>query len=139
MSLFAAYPRAKWTRSIKRAIERGAEFYLSRELHREGKHYEPWYRFHYPTHYYYDILVGLNFITTLGFGDDRRLQFALSLLKEKRRSDGKWNLDAIHPDLAGPIARLYARNPPTPFSLESSGQPSKMITYLALKVLKNSA
>jgi len=136
MSLFATYPKAKWTRSVKRAVERGAEFYLSREMHREGKRYEPWYRFHYPVHYYYDILVGLDFMTALGFGDDRRLKFAISVLKEKRRPDGRWNLDAIHPDLEGSIAELYARKPPIPFSLEPVGQPSKMITYLALKVLK---
>jgi hypothetical protein len=137
MSLFANLPKQKWTRSIKCAVERGAEFYLAREMHREGKPYGPWYRFHYPIHYYYDILVGLDFMTTLGFGDDRRLKFAISILKEKRRQDGKWNLDAIHPDLEGRIAELYARRPPTPFSLEHVGQPSKMITFLALKVLKN--
>ena len=137
MSLFAIYPRTKWTRSIKRAIERGAEFYLSREMHREGKRYEPWFRFHYPIHYYYDLLVGLDFMTTLGFGDDRRLKYAISVLKQKHRPDGRWNLDAIHPDLEGPIAELYARRPPTPFALEFVGQPSKMITFVALKVLKN--
>jgi len=136
MSLFATYPRERWTRSIKRAVERGAEFYLSRELHREGRRYEPWYRFHYPTHYYYDLLVGLDFMTALGYGDDKRLGFALSLLKEKRRPDGRWNLDGIHPDLEGPIAELYARKPPTPFSLEPVGQASKMVTFLALRVLK---
>ena len=136
MSLFAAYPKAKWTRSIKRAVERGAEFYLSREMHKEGNRYEPWYRFHYPIHYYYDLLVGLGFMTTLGFADDRRLKFAISVLKEKRRPDGRWNLDATHPDL-GPIAELYARRPPTPFSLEPVGQPSKMITLRALKALKD--
>jgi squalene cyclase len=136
MSAFAAYPREKWTRSIKKAVERGAEFYLSREMHKEGKRYEPWYRFHYPVHYYYDLLVGLDFMAALGFGGDRRLKYAVSLLREKRRSDGKWNLDAVHPDLEGQIARLYARRPPTPFSLEPAGQPSKMITLRGLRVLK---
>ena len=92
MSAFAAYPKRKWTAGIKRAVERGAEFYLERELHKEGARYEPWYRFHYPVHYYYDILVGLDFLTALGYGDDPRLRFALSLLKEKRRPDGRWNL-----------------------------------------------
>jgi len=136
MSLFANYPRTKWTRSIKRAVERGAEFYLSHEMHKEGKRYEPWYRFHYPIHYYYDLLVGLDFITALGFGDDRRLKLPISILKEKRRPDGRWNLDAVHPDLEGPIAELYARKPPTPFSLETVGQPSKMITFLTQRAEK---
>jgi hypothetical protein len=136
MSLFAAIPRQKWTRSIRRAVERGAEFYLAREMHKEGKRYDPWYRFHYPTHYYYDLLVGLDFITALGFGDDRRLTYAISLLTEKRRPDGRWNLDAVHPDLGRPLADYaYARRI-TPFSLESFGQPSKMITLRALRVLE---
>lgn len=132
MSAFAAYPKQKWTRSIKRAVERGAEFYLKRELHKQGAHYGPWYRFHYPVHYYYDLLVGLDFLSALGFGSDKRLNCARKVLKGKMRPDGKWNLDAIHPDPEGP---RYS-NPPTPFALERPGEPSKMITLKALTVLK---
>lgn len=135
MSLFTVYPRQKWTKSIKRAVEKGAEFYLERELHREGRRYGPWYRFHYPVHYYYDLLVGLDFMTALGYGGESRLNYAVSLLKRKRGPDGRWNLDAVHPDLEGMIAQLYARRPPVPFALESVGEPSKMITFLALRVL----
>ena len=69
LSAFAVYPRQKWTRSMKSAVERGAEFYLERELHRQGARYEPWYRFHYPHHYYYDLLVGLDFLTALGYSN----------------------------------------------------------------------
>ena len=136
MAFFAAYPKKKWTRSIKRAAERGAEFYLERELHKEGKPYQPWYRFHYPVHYYYDVLVGLDFLTRLGYGQDRRLSFALNLLKEKRRPDGKWSLEGIHPDLEGKIAELYSRKPPIPFSIEPVGRPSKMVTLRAVRVLQ---
>jgi len=136
MSAFAVYPTQKWTKSMKRSVERGAEFYLEREMHKQGAHYRPWYRFHYPIHYYYDLLVGLDFITALGYGDDRRLNHAHSLLKEKRRSDGRWNLDAIHPDLEGSIAKWYRKQPPpTPLALENVGQPSKMITLKAMQVL----
>ncbi len=136
MSAFAVYPRQKWSRSMKRAVERGAEFYLEREMHKQGAHYGPWYRFHYPTHYYYDILVGLDFITALGYGEDKRVGYALSLLKEKRRPDGKWNLDAVHPDLEGSYAGWYSKRPPTPFALEKRGEPSKMITLRAMQVLE---
>jgi hypothetical protein len=130
MSAFAAYPKQKWTRSLNRAVERGAEFYLKRELHKEGKRYDPWYRFHFPEHYYYDLLVGLDFLTALCYGSDKRLSYAVDLLKQKRRPDGKWNLDAVHPD-----GTRYSR-PPTPFSPEQVGEPSKMITLKALRVLK---
>jgi hypothetical protein len=135
LSALAAYPKQKWTRSMKRAAERGAEFYLERRLHTQGRRYGPWYRFHYPIHYYYDILVGLDFITKLGYGDDRRLAYAISLLKEKRRPDGRWNLDAVHPDLEGPYVNWYRRNPPIPFALERAGEQSKMITLIAMRVL----
>ena len=138
LSAFAVYPRQKWTKGMKLAVEKGAEFFLERELHRQGDHYEPWYRFHYPVHYYYDILVGLDFMTALGYSDDRRLEHALSLLKKKKRSDGRWNLDAVHPDVEGSLAEWYRKHPrdaPTPFALERPGEPSKIITLTALKIL----
>jgi hypothetical protein len=80
--------------------------------------------------------VGLDFLTALGFKEDRRLNFAYDLLKEKRRPDGRWNLDAVHPDLEGPYAKWYSKRPPTPFALERVGEPSKRITLTALRVLK---
>jgi hypothetical protein len=138
MSAFAAYPKRKWTKSMTRAVENGAEFFLERELHKQGARYRPWYRFHYPIHYYYDLLVGLDFMTALGFGQDRRLRYAVNLLKKKRRLDGRWNLDAIHPDVEGGMAEWYKKHPkekPAPFSLEQTGKPSKMITLTALRVL----
>jgi hypothetical protein len=138
MSAFAIYPKQKWNKGMKLAVEKGAEFFLQRELHKQGSHYSPWYRFHYPIHYYYDILVGLDFITALGYGDDPRLKFALSLLKKKRRRDGRWVLDAVHPDVAGGMADWYRRNPkhkPTAFSLETPGRSSKMVTLTAMGVL----
>jgi len=135
MSAFADYPRQKRNRSMKRAVERGAEFYLEREMHKQGARYGPWYRFHYPIHYYYDLLVGLDFMTALGYGDDRRLSYALSLLKEKRRPDGRWNLDAVHPDLEGAYAAWYRKRPPTPFALERPREHSKIITLTAMRVL----
>ena len=138
MSAFAAYPKQKWTQGMKRAVELGAEFFLERELHKQGSRYEPWYRFHYPVHYYYDLLVGLDFMTALGYGDDKRLRFAISRLKERRRPDGRWNLDAVHPDVEGGAADWYKKHPkdmPTPFALEKPGEPSKIITLRAMLVL----
>lgn len=141
LGALAALPRSKRTASMQRCIERGAEFYLERELHRQGTRYEPWYRFHYPVHYYYDVLVGLVLLTSLGYGDDPRLRFAIDLLKRKRRPDGRWNLDLLHPDNPEGEARYepwYREHPqarPKPFALERVGAPSKMITLRALLVL----
>lgn len=124
---------------MKLAVEKGAEFFLEREMHKQGAHYEPWYRFHYPVHYYYDLLVGLDFITALGYGYDKRLSHAIDILKQKRGAEGRWNLDTVHPDVEG-MAEWYKKHPkqaPTPFALERVGEPSKMITLKAMLVLTN--
>ena len=140
MSAFASYPRQKWTRSIKAAVDRGCEFYLERGMLKQGRKYDPWYRLHFPYHYYYDLLVGLDFITALGRGDDARLKPALELLRQKRRPDGRWNLDAVHPDYLndGKFPEWFPKYKHRfkPFSLELAGEPSKMITLRALSVLK---
>jgi len=113
---------------------------LERELHKEGARWEPWYRFHYPVHYYYDLLVGLDLMTSLGYAGDRRLAYAVSLLKSKRRPDGRWNVDANRPEESAALATFRRKNPRsqslTPYVLEEPGRPSKMITLKAMKVLQ---
>ena len=138
LSAFAVYPRSRWTGAMKASVERGAEFFLERELHRQGERYAPWFRLHYPHHYYYDLLVGLDVLTRLGYRDDPRLRFALSFLKKKRRKDGRWNLDAVHPDVEGHMGEWYRKHPkrrPIPQVIETPGKPSKMVTLLAQTVL----
>ncbi len=138
LSAFAAYPKSRWTNSMKACVERGAEFYLEKELHKQGARYEPWYRFHWPVHYRYDVMVGLDVLTALGYGDDTRLGYALELLKGKRRKDGRWNLDANHPDMTPATKKYYAEHPkqtPVPLAFEEAGRPSKMITLRALTIL----
>lgn len=136
LSALAAMPKANWTASIKRSAEAGAEFFLERELLHEGKRYVPWTRFHYPVHYYYDALVGLDMLTALGYGGDRRLRPALDLLEGKRRRDGTWILDKVHPDLGAGAGYRFGRKKPRRFALETEGKPSKWITLTALRVLK---
>jgi hypothetical protein len=139
MSAFAVYPRQKWTRGMQDVLEKAAEFYLERELYKQGEHYEPWYRFHYPVHYYYDLLVGLEFMTALGYTKDKRLDHAIEVLKKNKAANGRWNLDAVHPDVEGGMGEWYAKHPkqaPRPFGLEKVGEPSKMITLRAMIVEK---
>ncbi len=138
LAAFAALPKARRTRGINRSIERGVEFYLERKLFDDGgPKYLPWFRFHYPVHYYYDILVGLDVITALGHGGDRRLKPALEVVRKKRQKDGGWLLDRVHPD---PPSYAWGRHnrrwKAKPFRLEQEGRPSKWITLTTLRVLK---
>jgi hypothetical protein len=135
MAAFAAIPEAERSPEVRRSIERGAEFYLKRGLLREGpKAYAPWRRTHFPAFYYYDFLVGLDFMTALGYGDDRRMGPALDLLESKRNRDGTWNLDALHPDTEDP--HYTVRRPFYSFGVEPPGKPSRWITATALTVLR---
>jgi hypothetical protein len=141
MSAFGVYPRQKWTRAMKDSVERGLEFYLERRLLHEGARYDPWRRLHFPYHYFYDVLVGLEFVTALGAGDDPRAAEAVRLLKRKRLGDGRWLMDAIQPDFRnrGKVPRrlqAFVRIGVKPLVFEPAGQPSKMITLRALRVLK---
>jgi len=133
----AALPSERRTPEIRKSIDRGLEFFLDRELmHEDGATYAPWLRLHYPVHYYYDVLVGLDFVTALGKADDPRLRPALAWLEERRNRDGRWNLDALHPDLEDERYLAGMRTPYFPLGLEFPGRPSPWITTTALAVLR---
>ncbi|MGP8078824.1 MAG: hypothetical protein ACLQD8_00395 [Thermoplasmata archaeon] len=136
LAAFAALPKAKRSPKMEQAISRGAEFYLERKLFEEGRPYAPWLRLHYPNHYFYDILDGLDVLTQLGFGGDRRLKPALKILIEKRRSDGRWLMDRSHPDLGPGLTVQPDKKKIKPLVIEAPGKPSKWITLKALRVLK---
>jgi hypothetical protein len=134
LSALAEIPEAGRTPAVRRSIERGAEFYLERRLLREGRgRYAPWFRIHYPNHYYYDLLVGLRILTRLGYGGDRRLRPALRWLLDRRARDGSWALDRAHPDL-DPI-EAHFRRVVYPMQLETPEAPSRWATVEALSVL----
>ncbi len=139
LAAFATVPKAKRPAAMDRAVERGAAFYLERRLFEEGARYAPWFRLHYPNHYFYDILVGLDVLTQLGFADDRRLRPALELLRGRRRPDGTWLLDKIHPDVGTGIKVYSDPRKIRPLQIEAPGRPSKWITLKALTVLKRTA
>jgi len=132
MSAFAEIPDQRRTPEIREAIRHGAEFFLNRRLLHEGASAREWPKLHYPWHYFYDVLVGLDFMVRLGYGNDSRLHEAMSLLISKRRSDGKWVLEGIH----GARRTDKRFMPVVPLRIESPHKPSKMITFLAMRVLK---
>ena len=136
LAALAEVPEAARDESVRRSIERGAEFYLRHHLMEEGRvRYPPWFRIHYPNHYYYDVLVGLRVLTRLGYGADPRLAPALRWLRSKRRRDGTWALDLAHPDLDPTHGGYSFRNPVFPMLLERLHEPSRWATVEALSVL----
>lgn len=140
LAAFAEIPEASRDESIRRAIDRGAEFYLKRGLMHEGpRKYSPWFRIHYPNHYYYDLLVGLRVLTRLGYGADPRIRPALRWLRTKRAKGGTWSLDAAHPDIEDKRAAFYFRRPEFPVLLELPQLPSRWATVDALSVLARSS
>jgi hypothetical protein len=137
LAAFAAVSPERRSEGVRNAIVRGAEFYLERGLMREsdGSTYAPWHRLHYPVHYYYDLLVGLDILSALGYAHDPRLRPALEELMAKRQPEGTWKLDAIHPDLL-PDDPYHPRTPVYPFFLEHPDLPSRWATFLSLRVLR---
>ncbi|MCI4357462.1 MAG: hypothetical protein L3J95_03720 [Thermoplasmata archaeon] len=137
LAAFAEIPPEARDAAVRRSLERGAEFYLRRHLMNEGRvRYPPWFRIHYPVHYYYDLLVGLRVLTRLGYGSDRRLRPALRWLLGKRRRDGTWAIDADHPDLDPRHGGyVFDEGPVWPLRLEPPDEPSRWATVEALSVL----
>jgi hypothetical protein len=136
LAAFAEIPESARSPAVRRSIERGAEFYLRHRLRDEGKvQYPPWFRIHYPNHYYYDLLVGLRVLTRLGYAGDPRLRPAVRWLRSKRAPDGTWALDASHPDLDPDRGGYQFEDLVFPMRLEPLNVPSRWATVEALSVL----
>ena len=136
LAAMAEIPEPKRDEAVRRSIERGAEFYLRHHLLEEGRvKYPPWFRIHYPNHYYYDLLVGLRVLTRLGYGADPRMAPALRWLRSKRREDGTWAIDASHPDLDPEHGGYQFKRIVFPMRLEPLEVPSRWATVEALSVL----
>jgi hypothetical protein len=136
LAALAEIPEEARDESVRRSIERGAEFYLRHRLMDESRvRYPPWFRIHYPNHYYYDVLVGLRILVRLGYGGDPRIAPAVRWLRDKRGRDGTWALDAAHPDLDAAHGGYVFRDLVFPMLLEPLHVPSRWATVEALSVL----
>ena len=115
------------TAAVTDARARAHEYLLERRMFRKlssGEVIDPkWARFTFPTTWHYDVLRGLDYLRGAGVKPDERVAEAVSLVEERRQSDGRWLLDephrdAVHGDLEG-----------------GAGQPSYWNTLRALRVL----
>lgn len=136
LAALAEVPDGSRSEPVRRAIARGVEFLLRHRLRVEGRRpYLPWFRIHFPTHYYYDTLVGLQLVARLGRAKDPRARPALRWLLDKRRRDGTWAIDADHPDVdSSQMAYPLDEWPYWPLRLETPGEPSRWATLDALSV-----
>lgn len=134
MAAFAALPESARPRE---SVRRGLDFLFSHHLGIGGG-YAPHERIHFPRHYYYDALVGLDIATAIS-PTDARLAPAIRWLERKRGADGLWRLDKHHPDFDDPDYTPYGPGidlPIVPLVVEETGSPSKWATLYALRVLR---
>lgn len=77
----------------------------------------------FPYYWHYDVLRGLDYFRRRGAKPDPRLAEAVEIVRAKRRPDGRWPLDRIHP---GTVHFAFEGGP---------GEPSRWNTLRALRVL----
>jgi len=114
--------------TITAARARGEEYLLERRLFRSlttGAVINPtWTRFSFPPQWHYDVLRGLEYFRATGAPADRRCAEGIELVRDRRRSDGRWPLQHTH------RARTH-------FEMEDGdGEPSRWNTLRALRVLR---
>ena len=77
----------------------------------------------YPSRWKYDILRAMDYFRFAENPWDDRMKPAIDVILNKRRSDGRWNLQAKYP------GKVH-------FEMEKAGKPSQWNTLRALRVLK---
>ena len=92
----AAYAERAGDESAGASAARGAEFFLRHHVfcsERTGKAWPKLEQLRYPPYWHYDALVGLTMLRRSVGLADQRVEPALALLEEKRRTDGLWRVD----------------------------------------------
>lgn len=129
MEGITAYVRsgARYRRGeLEEAYASSAEFLLRHRLFRSestGQVISPEFtRLHFPARWHYDILRGLDSLADARIPRDQRMNEALTLIRGRRRADGRWNAN-----------RAYQGATHVPD--ERAGQPSRWVTLIAERVL----
>jgi hypothetical protein len=112
---------------VSAALRSGEEYLLERRLFRRKSTGEvvnlEYLDFVFPYYWHYDVLRALDYFRSSGAEPDSRLAEAVEVVRSKRRPDGRWSLDRVHP------GRVH-------FTLEGGvGEPSRWNTLRALRVL----
>ncbi|WP_297081128.1 hypothetical protein [uncultured Demequina sp.] len=112
---------------IDEAMRAGEEYLLTRGLFRRlstGDVVDPAYlELSYPPQWHYDVLRALDYLRAVGRAPDPRAAEAIDVLRSKRLPDGRWPLERVH------RGRTHV-------DFEAVGEPSRLITLRALRVLR---
>jgi hypothetical protein len=129
MSALTKIPEGDRTREIQKAINQVVEFLFSCNpataeypMGYASKPNRSWFKFGYPIGYVTDVLQIIEVLTSLGYGNDPRLQPALELITAKSDQQGRWNLE-------------YTYNGKTWVHVEELKKPSKWVTLRVMRVL----
>lgn len=116
--------RLKELVSLQRSSE---EFLLEHRLYKSDKTGEVIHKnmtvFAYPFRWKYNVLRALDYFRWAGRPYDERMSDGIELILKKQKKDGKWSVQAKHPGRQHIV-------------LEPSRQPSRMVTLMAMRVLK---
>lgn len=130
MLAFGKLSREQRTPLIEKAIEHGADFFLSIDpttaAYPTGYSEKPsgnWWKFGFPVFYVTDLLQLAEALVQLGYGKDPRLASTLELIRQKQDREGRWPLEYDYPDK-------------TWLEFGKKKQPNKWVTLRALRVLK---
>jgi hypothetical protein len=131
MLAFSKWPVDRRTPPIESAIEQGVDFLFSVDPaaanYPSGWSDKPsgnWWKFGFPVFYVTDLLQIVEALAGLGYGNDPRLANALTIIREKQDSQGRWSLEY---DYAGK----------TWVNFGAKKQPNKWVTLRVLRVLKD--
>ena len=116
-----------YKKGITAARDRAHEFLFQHQLyrsHRTGEIVNPrMTRFPFPPRWFYDFLRALDYLQSAKATRDQRLEDPVQLLLSKGKNNQRW------PAYRGPSGKVF-------FDLEPAGEPSRMNTLRALRVLK---
>jgi hypothetical protein len=130
MLAFGKCPMKWQTSLIKNAIQHGVDFLFRTDPAKadypsgySDKPSQNWWKFGFPIFYVTDLLQVVEAFVSLGYGSDPRLANAISIIREKQDTAGRWPLE-------------YAYTDKTWAYFGAKGQPNKWVTLRALRVLK---
>ncbi len=130
MLALSKWPVERRTPVIESAIQQGLDFLFSSDPATAGyptgysdKPSGNWWKFGFPVFYVTDLLQNVEALVGLGCGDDPRLTNALTIIREKQDTQGRWILE-------------YDYSGKTWIDWGAKKQPNKWVTYRVLRVLK---